>query len=363
MAVKLNVHLQEVPRTFPTFERPEVVGYYSLNNERQFCDDLSELKYLVPHHRRKRNHNLNYKIEDIIKKDEDLNERLDTILQWILRNSHNLKDDSGTRLRTDFVCFRGLLTMLICTPYETRDDWIICASKWKGTIYLCAFETEDAKRQRLQASGHQKKCMAWGRKFEQYMATANPGGCPDVEQPINEKAEFCVAFQSKLKNHRLLYCAEMDCVKTDTEVQDLKELQKTEFVEIKTSRIITHPGQYRSLKRFKFMKWWAQSFLVNISCIICGFRNDEGIVKEVREYSVPELAKSSKDTWNAAAGLNFCETFLDFVKNTVKEESLEVVWKFDWGPNRDVCGVKLTGVTDFSILPPWYTDNLILSAS
>ena len=48
------------------------------------------------------------------------------------------------------VCFRGLLTQLMCTPYENREGWRVLAVRHRGTIYLHKDETEEAKRQRLQ---------------------------------------------------------------------------------------------------------------------------------------------------------------------------------------------------------------------
>ena len=34
------------------------------------------------------------------------------------------------------VCHRGLLTTLLCTPYEGKEGWEVTAARWRGTIYL-----------------------------------------------------------------------------------------------------------------------------------------------------------------------------------------------------------------------------------
>lgn len=39
------------------------------------------------------------------------------------------------------------------------------------------------------------------------------------------------------------------------------------------------------------MKWWAQSFLVGIPSVICGYRDDDGIVTELEEFQVEKLRK------------------------------------------------------------------------
>ena len=57
---------------------------------------------------------------------------------------------SSQQLYALAVCFRGLLTQLMCTPYENREGWRVLAVRHRGTIYLHKDETEEAKRQRLQ---------------------------------------------------------------------------------------------------------------------------------------------------------------------------------------------------------------------
>jgi len=80
-------------------------------------------------------------------------------------------------MSADFVCFRGLLTVLMRTPYEKNEDWIICATKWKGTIFLCAKETERKRISEEQMTDRDKQFSSWGFKFEQYMSSGNFLGC------------------------------------------------------------------------------------------------------------------------------------------------------------------------------------------
>lgn len=39
------------------------------------------------------------------------------------------------------------------------------------------------------------------------------------------------------------------------------------------------------------MKWWAQSFLVGVPSVICGYRDDDGVVNEMEEFDVEKLRK------------------------------------------------------------------------
>jgi len=49
--------------------------------------------------------------------------------------------------------------------------------------------------------------------------------------------------------------------------------------------------RYLLVDRFKLLKWWAQSFLIGISKVVCGFRDDAGIVRHIREFQTSEMAK------------------------------------------------------------------------
>lgn len=43
--------------------------------------------------------------------------------------------------------------------------------------------------------------------------------------------------------------------------------------------------------RFKLIKWWSQSFLVGIERIICGFRDDDGVVQHLQNFNTKDLPK------------------------------------------------------------------------
>jgi len=57
--------------------------------------------------------------------------------------------------------------------------------------------------------------------------------------------------------------------------------------------------------RFKLLKWWAQSFLVGIPKIVCGFRDDDGIVKNLQHFKTTSLAHDTQ-VGVAMVGLGGC---------------------------------------------------------
>lgn len=46
--------------------------------------------------------------------------------------------------------------------------------------------------------------------------------------------------------------------------------------------------------RYKLMKWWAQSFLVGVPKIVCGFRDDDGIVKNMQYFKTSMIPHDSQ---------------------------------------------------------------------
>ncbi|XP_054257492.1 decapping and exoribonuclease protein-like [Macrosteles quadrilineatus] len=345
-------------RKFPVFQKPSVIGVFSVDTNRKFLPNESQLKYLFwcksPQGglASKVNFNLNEGIEKCVRKDELLNEKLDHIFTWIQAEG-NQKEEFQT---ADFVCFRGLLTTIMCTPYEQQEGWIICATRLKNTNFLCAFDTEKRKREKENVSDRLKQFQSWGYKFEQFMLAEEPGQEPDTSQPVLETEELCCIFRSKLSGNSLVYAAEMDGVCSDEPVDaaGLRSM-KAPFIELKTSRHIETQRQDTSFKRYKLLKWWCQSFLVGIETIYCGFRDDDGIVSTVKEYKVREIPKMAKGFWDPCVCMNFCAQFLDFVKRCINESSRpNALWKFEWNPGNSITGKEINGQSEFSFVPDWY---------
>lgn len=75
-------------------------------------------------------------------------------------------------LDIEFVCFRGLLTMIMASPYEFQDGWTVVATKFQNTIYLWQLKEAQNVPARNGGRNNQQRlremCM-WGFKFEQYL--------------------------------------------------------------------------------------------------------------------------------------------------------------------------------------------------
>lgn len=138
-----------------------------------------------------------------------------------------------------------------------------------------------------------------------------PNKPPDTSKPVDEKEEFCCVFQSRLRERKLLYAAEMDGVYSDKLLTDPLPIENLKFIELKTSRIVDNERQFSNLKKFKFIRWWSQSFLVGIENILCGFRDDKGIVRNLKNYRVADLPRISEVSF-----VNKIVYIIHYIKNT-----------------------------------------------
>ncbi|GIY86648.1 decapping and exoribonuclease protein [Caerostris darwini] len=349
---------------FPTFRKPSEIGFFSLDEERKFHDDNRQLKYIIlPSDMNNVYMDLNIGYENAIRKEFAKKEKLDTMLSWILYHQkevcNNFHVPNSNKPQIDFVCFRGLLTTIGTTIYENKEDWLICATKFKSMIYLCAFDTDDQIRRREATTEREKLMCSWGYKFEQYLAADTPVSKPNLSVPVNEKEEYCIVLKGRLDKHTLLYSAEVDGKDPLYNNNRDKDPQSTQcYSELKTSRIITTERQHINFCRFKLMKWWLQSFLVGIPNVICGFRDDSGIVRKLEIFPIPEIPRMSQNKWSPSSLLNFSSCFLDFVKKCVVKDDPSVVYKFYWKPGNPITCEELIQPSEYEILPEWYINNL-----
>lgn len=346
---------------FPAFRKPSEIGSFSLDCERKFHNDNRQMKYIsIPPRLTHLHWDLNIGYAEAVRKDFGKKEKIDILLTWILFHQDKIKEifcdpKSSNEPKIDFVCFRGLLTSICATIYENKDDWLICATKFKSIIYLCAFDTDENIRRRETATERDKVMCSWGYKFEQFMAADTPESKPNLSVPVNEKEEYCIVLKGRLNNHTLLFSAEVDGKDPAYLKKSDNDPTSTEsYIELKTSRIITSDRQNRNFCRFKLLKWWLQSFLVGIPKIICGFRDDRGIVQNLRMFDVKGIPKMAENMWSPASCLNFCSQFLDFVQQCVVKDNPSVVYKFYWRPNCPITCEELTSPGEYRILPDWY---------
>lgn len=345
------------------FEKPARIGTYSLaisktTGERRVLLDESKLSYLrLP----AKNESVNFDLTDGYQQHKHIdwaapgNCKLDELLQWLVNSEFKFSDNETQPVGADFVTYRGVLTKLLVTPF-VNDRWTLGACKHKGTIYLCPFyETSPLEEQNnLFSFG--------GHRFENYITRSQPGQL-QCDPFSSEKGEYSVVMRSRLKSHSgrmsLMYAAEVDCL--DEGQLDTSSMEN--FVEIKTTRTIHHPNQQRNFQRFKLIKWWAQSYLIGIPKIICGYKDNRHLIDDIEQMNVHRIPALCAPHWTRSECFNFLQDFLRHIQSIVRDDDSNQVYLFaNNQPNTITCK-RLLNAAQFQILPQWYIEKLQLKIS
>lgn len=321
-------------RAFPKFSRPVMEGYFSIDRDRKYHDSLCNLKYLkIPP---TVNFNLNEGDSSYVEKTASADEeQIKHLLTFIMKHKDTVMSKQNA---PDFVCFRGLLRMLMSTPYEEREPWIVLATKFKGTIYLCSEETQLKKSEKLRRTDRDKKFLRYGFKFESYILSDHPTKTPPgSSEPVIEPEEFSAMYSTEIDGKKILYGAEMDGVISKVPCKNLDDLRKVPMVEVKVKRRETNQRQLENFYKFKSRNWWLQSFLVGIDAIHVGIRNDAGIVEDVKCMTLKELSNEAKrnNYWHGTVAANFLNDFLKQLSKDMKTiDNPNIVFRYHFDSSR-----------------------------
>jgi len=211
------------------------------------------------------------------------------------------------------VTYRNNLNKLLGTPYS-RDTWEIAVRRDENdVIYLGVCKLPQ------QISEIQKKTMYWGRKFEQACTPGNE----------HTPHQFCTIVKSYLNDNRIIMGAEIDCyedrlvhdnrgAKRDHEGDSkkskalLSSIQPlSSYVELKTYKLLDSRSAENSFQRYKTLSFWIQSFLAGVPVIVCGFRDDFGILRKVCRYATGDLPRLANHKWDKYECLNFAAQVID----------------------------------------------------
>ncbi|XP_064077062.1 decapping nuclease DXO homolog [Vanessa tameamea] len=342
--------------------KPLIIGYMSVDVNRQYIPNLSQLKYLNSISNGQTYLDLNHNIDVAVKRTTDENdEKIDLLLKFI---SHYREYINTTYKILDFITYRRTLISVICSAFGVSESLTIRACLFRGTIYLCSVENADELLRRKSLTKDEEKYCAWGYKFEQYILSDQPNLTPNIEKPVIENEEFSLFYFTTLGNLKLLYGAQIDALlakesttenpKSNDFETNLNYLRSNKFAELKTNKEIQNIRQERNFKRYKLLRCWCQCILADLSGLLVGFRNDQGEVQRLQWFDTQDIVMYCKNQWNPQQALNFLHYFLSYVKdsfepyrNQTEPVALQFVMDTDKKITVDEC--------NNDILPNWFT--------
>jgi len=134
--------------------------------------------------------------------------------------------------------------------------------------------------------------------------------------------EFCTVVRLKMNSHAIILGAEIDCFDAKPPIHNSKVTQLPgldSYVELKTFKMIDSDKADWNWRRYKLLRFWIQSFLVGVPSIVCGFKNDKGIVQKVQTIPTTTIPKMCKK-WDPWICLNFADQLLCWLSKNTKDE-------------------------------------------
>jgi len=91
-------------------------------------------------------------------------------------------------------------------------------------------------------------------------------------------------------------------------------------VELKTQMLLQNPRIENSFKRTKLLHVWIQSFLAGVPYIVCGFRDERGVVRQLQQYRTLDLPKIADRAWDPYQCLAFANSVLSMLWENTKSQ-------------------------------------------
>ncbi|CAH0024279.1 unnamed protein product [Clonostachys rhizophaga] len=335
-------------------KRPKEFACFSYDENHQFHLDDSSIQYYYPP---VLGADLSKGFETFQKQDDSKDEHLDSLLKTII--DHEQKE--GKKIDANVVTWRGMITKIMATPFETRDGKILTDEKCynKGCLFI-----EESHKHKMESRANEKGpakrrgpplevMQFWGYKFETLATLPKTWAETSREyieerenHVVNNKAQYCSVVRTGIGKTVMCLGGEVDAI---WDSKPLIQGSPTNWVELKTSAEIRGP-QDRDYFHRKLMKFWIQSFLLGVPKIIVGFRTRDGIlssVDEIETQSIPQIVNSQPNpSWNADMCVNFAGIFLEWLTQNINDEGVWRISRKPQSPIIEVYRVQDTGHGD-----------------
>lgn len=174
MATKNFIPSAYAPVFNPPRPAQKIVGSFNIVGEKQEYSHSFNCKYVYNRiNLRSLSFDLNAGMGEVIRRKEA--ENIDHLLHYIKNMFEKLRNTTDTykkkSLKADFVCRRNLLLTLMNSAYDIQEPWTILATRFRGTIYLCAKITNEKRREVASRYSWHWQPLSYEYKFKQYILT------------------------------------------------------------------------------------------------------------------------------------------------------------------------------------------------
>ncbi|KAK4179864.1 RAI1 like PD-XK nuclease-domain-containing protein [Triangularia setosa] len=337
----IDVNRLTAATTQAPVKRPREFTCFSYDKYHNLRLDDSSLKWYYPPQAHELPANLSAGFDKFDKHDNSQDEHLDSLLTAIAHH----EQQTGEAIDAKFVTWRGMMTKFMGSPYD-EDGFEMNATLFQDCVFIeenWGFKAgREAEQQQQNGSWKgpvsQQQMQFWGYKFETLATIPRPWGETSREEienrdgeVVNNKEQYCSVVRSEIGGKVLCLGGEVDAI---WDCKPKTPGAKIDWVELKTSKVIQSGRDQFNFNR-KLMKFWAQSFLLGVPRIIVGFRDRDGMLVNIEEYSTQKIdeqvrreSSSGKWTWRPWVCVNFASEVLDWIQQTIRADPQQTgVWR------------------------------------
>lgn len=268
----------------------------------------------------------------------------------LLRGVMKYEQETGAKINSDIITFRGLMTKILALPYNLRDPLDFHIVAYDGQLFIKNNDEIELKRRQQQHQQQNddpakldmmKRCEYSGYKFEAISTLPRPWSeCSRQliekrnKKMVNNYEQYISVVKTGIGKVKLLLAGEVDCL-WDYIPEDGKDILP-HYVELKTSKAVEAPGQVVNFEK-KLFKTWAQSFLIGIRKIVYGFRDENLILRNVEVYNTEEIPIMLKNSINenqkivCMGALKWYGAVIEWLNNEIPKDEHKL-WSLTYDP-------------------------------
>jgi RAT1-interacting protein len=321
-------------------KQPKELCSYSRTFDGSYINDDSCLSYFfLPDSDIDTNIDLSAGFSKFKKIDEEQDGKLDGLLSAI----KNYEERKDTKVKADIITWRGIMTSLLILPYEQRNHIDLNIVYFDEHIFMQQVK-KSPNQQNTKPTAEHERLMYSGYKFESIATVPKP--LSEVSRATIEKRnkkvvnnieQYSSVVRTGIGKTKIILGGEVDCV-WDYKPNDENPL--SHYVELKTSTQISNPGQSVTFEK-KLFKTWAQCFLLGITKIIYGFRDENLVLRSVEEYKteeIPVILKSNPVNTNPRKincldCLKWYGALVEWIKAQIPEDESKA-WRLTFDPSK-----------------------------
>lgn len=312
---------------------------------------------------RQKKYNLSSGFSKFHKIEEEKNiSNIQNLLKGIVLYEKNQNNEQ--KISADLICYRSQMRQLLTLHQNLDEEVIFNIVAFDGHLIIDTdkdFELKKIRQKRhsnqkkgVEFNDYLKKCEYGGYKFETITTLKKPWSLSTREEIekrdtkiVNNYEQFISVIKTGISNVSMIMGGEVDCV-WDYLPTSSSENTLLHYAELKTSKTINNESQLENFEN-KLYNAWAQCFLLGITKVVYGFRDENFILRSIEVYKtdeIPLLLKNNfelkkKNTDNliekknktiCIKSLRWYGAVLNWITNSISKVDHLVSWQLSYTP-------------------------------